>query len=103
MAKPTHGCLVRWRRITDEAAARGEFTLDERLDAGKWDGCAVGEAYEMFPSVVRYDSDITPVDEELYDLGALFAGCVKYDAFDTARHTLDRIEARLIDLAAQKE
>lgn len=101
-----------WRERIAEARERGWFTEQDRLDAGRWCSCAVGEQWAQMPAVIVY----TNVDrsdpawrnggpskyDDLLDWGSDFPQAVCGNDYDRADHLLDLIEDRALQLKREQ-
>ena len=91
-----------WRERVERANANdGKFTERDREDAGYWNTCAVGEQHAKHPLIVLaiYRELAEPLDPVLYSLGGSFDTAVYTNNVLRAYELLDRIEARVMELA----
>ena len=68
-----------------------------RALAEGWTTCACGQVCDVLPK--RHDS--APIDKEARSLGLLFNYAIHFKEWDTAKITLDKIEARTVFLLQQ--
>ena len=99
-----------WRERVQAARERGGFLPEDRVAAGEWLTCAVGEHHAQYPDVVIYEKHwafpapaLIPADFALNVLGGNGSHCGFSDAvgrndFDLAEQLLDQIEDRVLCL-----
>jgi hypothetical protein len=88
-----------WGKRIIIAEERGGFTEDEADMAGSWVTCACGKLDDGIPR----DTDGSPEDFALFELGGLFYSHVSRDAYLSAAKCLIDIEHRAIEVLNEQQ
>ena len=90
-----------WPERIARARLRPGFLAEDRVRAGRWTTCGVGELLQRRGLHVERLDNGSPVDEQLRRLGTAFFAAVLANDVARAESTLTEIENRAWELASQ--